>query len=784
MANKWAMTKLNDTGMNNQRASCVESRPRAVTKKPSLSFDAYYHSPDLFLPYMLKNLRHGWWTVALAAVICLSGCKKKASEAVMPKPVQADAAATTTAPSPVTKSQNLGFASHLPATTEAYFSTVNLPSHYAALKDSNYFKDVNAFMDDRVPAPAEGTAKPAKPSAVGPEAAKKKAIQDLLGDDVFIAFGKGSAKSMTALQQFSALYNEAMYHSLMAGKKLGAAPGPATAPAAKNDMIVSLLNDPVFSGRVVDLISGMEVPSVMIGMKCAKPEALLKELLHEEALAALRKKAKVSKVSTTLQGQFTLIEAAAKDSWNNEDFKKTWVAALPKEATAVIPQVDKMLAALQTKTLTMSYGSAGGYVIFTIGSTRPDLQFVTDESVSLAARPELTALNPFLGKNTMGACYVERAFLQALQPKEHLQPILRGLVGGLKESPLFAGLAKTLEPKLESLGELEHKMYAKEVTTLVGTAWWDKGLHFEMDGGVSPKGMEGDKPLKFASLVDDPNVILASDYYGNAQAAAEARAYFEGFADVIRVAAKELAKANLFGEQGPKMAEWIELEILPQITTFYGAAKAIYANGVGDEHALVIDFGGILPALPGMPPRDPKSEAKMVRFAQVNDVQDRAPFGENWTKMETSLNGIAKAFPMLAGQKLPEVDISNKSGVTCYYYPSPFDSDDLMISSAVSDKMFIIGTSRSLEEDIASKMLRAAPSTDKSAMIWRLNWAKVREALKTYSPEATAVPATDNLKAASKWLAPFGEMRGRMWIQAGRVRNSMSWEIKDTKKFD
>ena len=40
------------------------------------------------------------------------------------------------------------------------------------------------------------------------------------------------------------------------------------------------------------------------------------------------------------------------------------------------------------------------------------------------------------------------------------------------------------------------------------------------------------------------------------------------------------------------------------------------------------------------------------------------------------------------------------------------------------------------------------------------------------------------MKAATKWMEPLGDLRGRMWIESGRVRNSISWEMKDTIKFD
>ena len=720
---------------------------------------------------MRKTLRIGWCATVVAVVVLGSGCKKQ--QVAVPAAVAAGGGVKLAAegPVPVARATSLGFAVHLPASTEAYFSTLNLPAHFAAAKESNYFKDLTAFLDDRVPAPATGTAPKAE--------AKPKAFEKLLGNDFFLSLGKGAAKSIGGLQQLSALYSEFTYHSLMKGTTPGAKPGSG----GKDQMLAAILKDPEMVQRMAEALGTLELPPIMVGVRSDKPDEVLKELIPEEMLANVRKKARVSQVTTQLSGKFTMLEGTGKDLLTDE-LKKQWLALLPPESAAVLPALESAYATFQAKKYTLAYGTAGDYVIVTLGSARPDLQFITNPAVSLAARPEFSVMSPFQGKNLAAVVFTESGVLQAMQNPEPIQPMVRGLLAGLKDSPVFSGLAKTLEPKVAALGPIEHQLYAKPLTTLVGLAWWDKGLHVELDGGLSPKGLEGTKQLKFASLVGDPNVVMAMDYHGDPQAGAVLRDYVEGWADALHVAGLELAKANLFGEQGPKMATWIDLEIIPQLTDFYKASKSMFTTALGNEHAWVVDLGGHLPALPGLPAPDPKAEQKMVRLAGVDEVLDRKLIGDSWTQMETSLNGVAKAFPMLAGQKMPEVESTTKGGVTCYAYPSPFNSDDLTVCSSVGDKLFMIGTSRTLQEEIATRMLRADPSRDTPTMLWRLNWPRVREALKTFSPAAPAAPAADSMQAASKWMAPLGDMRGRLWIEAGHVRNSVFWEVKDTTKFD
>ncbi|MDB6140632.1 MAG: hypothetical protein JWO94_3704, partial [Verrucomicrobiaceae bacterium] len=716
----------------------------------------------------------------------VSGCKKEQAAAV----AGTSAAKSVTAATSVSRAAGLGFAAHLPTSTEAYFGTLNLPAHAKALKETNYFKDLSAFLDDRVPAPAAG--------AVPDAPIKPKALDKLAWNDFFISLGKGSAKSLASLQKFSAFYSELSYRALMSGSQLPKTPPPTTPPGiepekpsvgdlpgnlTKNPVFAALFADPELVKRVADALVDLELPPIMIGIHADKPDEVLKQLIPEDLLANVRKKAKVSQVTTALSGQFTLIEGTGKDVYTDE-LKKTYLALLPPEAAELLPMFESAYTTMQSKKVALAYGTVGGYVVVTIGSNRPDLDFVVEPATSLAARPEFSVMTPFQAKDLTAVMFMEGATLQAMQNPEPLQPIMRGLLAGLKQSPVFGGMAKALEPKVAALAPIEHQLHAKPLTTLVGVGWWDKGLHMEFDGGVSPKGIEGAKPLKFASLIDDPDALLAVNYHGDPQTAAIARAYMEALADVLRTAGLELAKANFFGEQGTKMASWIDLEIVPQLVSFYNASKTMYARGVGNEHAWVLDLGGHMPALPGLPPPDPKGGTKMLRVAGVDEVLDRKLISDSWTQMEAALTGMAKAFPMLGGQGLPAAETSSKSGMNFSAYALPFDSEDLLLCASVGDKVCMLGTSKSQQEDIAARLLRAAPSPDTPTALWRLSWPKVREAVKTFAPEAPAAPAADNMKAVSKWMAPLGEMRGRFWIEAGHVRNSFSWDMKDTTKFD
>jgi len=705
--------------------------------------------------------------MALAVMLSAFGCKKdlaqspgSAAEGRLPIVLSSWAA----------HAAKLGFVAHLPADTEACFGTLNLPVHTAALKQTNYFKDLTAFLDDKMPAPTASTPKMGD---------TPKLIEKLLDGDFFISMGKGAAKSIRSWQRLSSFYTEMMYRSLMAGVTPGAKPGSD----GKEQMLNALIKDPDLVKRFTAALVDVELPPLMMGVRTDKPDEVLKELLPDELLAQLKKKAKVSQVTTNLNGQFTLIEATGKALLTDE-MKRQWLDGLGAAASASQAEIGKAVDALQAKPFTLAYGTADGFLIVSLGNARPSLQFATDASTSLVSRPEFGSLAPYEGKSLLAVFFAEGGALQSMQNPEPLQPIARGLLAGLEQNPVFAALAKTLETKVAALAIIEHELHAGPMSTVIGAAWWDKGLHLEIEGGLNPKGLDSGKPLSFASLVEDPNVVLAASYHGDAQLTAALRTYFEGLADVLHLAGQGLAKAGMFGEQGPKTATWIDLEVVPQLVSFYNGSKTLYSHALGDEHAWVMDLGGRMPPLPGLAAADPRAETKMVRIVALDDVADRKLIGSSWLQMNDALNGIAKAFPMLAGEQMPKPDVSKSAGVTCYSYPSPKGSDDLLPCVSVSDEVFMVGTSKNLQQDIAARLRRAAPGTGTPIMLWRLNCQKLREALKGLSPAAPATPAGDNMKTATKWMEPLGDLRGRMWIESGRVRNSISWDMKDTIKFD
>lgn len=712
----------------------------------------------------------GLLSLALS-MACLgsSGCKKKPQAPAPAESAKPPPAPPPAAPSLLDHAAKLGFAAHLPKDTEFYFGTIHLKAHIKAIEQSAYGKELGAFIDDKVPAPSAGAPK-GKPG----EVAKK-----LWGEDVFIALAAGSGSSLKSLRDINDLYSEITYQALMAGGPLAAATSAFNLQPDK--IFQALSSDPVLLQRAAASLAGLRVPGLLVGFKVEKPGDVLKELFPEDKLNDLAAKATTT---TALGGNFRVFEFKAQ-AWITDDIEKKILADLPKpapDAPDTRALVAKALDDLQAKTVSFAFGSAGGYVILATGSTMSHLRFVTEPRESLLAKPELDFALPYMDRNLTAFVSADAGVFEGLTSDKPMHSILRGLVAGLKGSEMFGPLAARLQPKIAEMAEVESRVFHREHTPLVGVGWWDRGLHFESVGGPASRALDHTQSLRFASLLDDPAVLLGVDYHGNREWAADSRGYFEQWMGLLHLTAGELVKSGLGGPQGVQTFKLLDQRFIPQLVSFYRGSRDIYQNALGTEHAIIVDVGGKLSDLPGMAPET--STQKMIRIAGVHDVKNRALISDNWAKMQSSLTGMIAAVPIPFPLELPKVQAIEKHGITSYSYAIPFMADDLLPSVSVNDHLFIFGTSRNLAESIATRLGPAKPSPAATGLRWRLSFANMRELIRSAPAFSKSPDAEGQAKTAIRWLAPFENLTGKCWLENNRRRDSMSWEIHDVMKYD
>lgn len=666
----------------------------------------------------------------------------------------------------VAQSGKFGMAAHLPISTEFFFGTLNLKAHMAALEKTAYWKEISAFYDDKVPSPSKS------------EKSSVPEFEKMVTGDVFVAAGKGSSTAAEAWRELSDFYSEISYRSLMSGGSFAGAGGGSPIQVIAED-VASLK-------RLNSLVSALKVPPLIIGMKAENPEDLLKLLQLEEKLAELSKKGiKTTDLATSLGGKFRVMSFKVGELLT-EDVQIKMMKDVPEEwktkNQAAFDIVMKAIDDIQTKPVAIAYGTVSGHAVIAIGEDTAHLQFVETPVESLLAKPEFKNLEPYADKDLLFIAAATAAVAEASVSKRPSQPFLRGILSGLKTIDMFRDLATGLEPRISMLGEAEEKLTKRTFTDGVAVGWWSEGLHMESFGGQLGGILDAAQPLQFASLLEDPGLVFGAIYRMQPDYAADSRAYIENWVEMIHHVSRELLRLGLGGDQGAQIAAMVDEKVIPELVKLYRSSRELDQKGLGTEHAFVMDLGGTLAGLPGVAPA--AADRKMLRMAGVNAVKDRAVISAEWKRMEAALKAALAAAPVpMVGSFLNPIS-SEKNGITSYFYPIPLATEDLLPAVSVNDKLFILGTSKNLHEKIAGQLTEAKPEESASGLRYKVRFSSIRELMKTTAALAPDPDQSASVGSATQWIAPFGDLTGRSWIEGKDRRDSLSWEIHDVKKFD
>ncbi len=729
--------------------------------------------------------RQRWFVLTpLILALALAGtqCGKKEES------VSASAGDSTTAaapiapvrpPSMVDHAAKLDFAAKLPQDTEFYLGSVNLKGHLDALKGSTWWKDINAIVQDKTPAPTAGDKTLAN-------------LQKLWGDDVFLAGGQGFAASANQLRTFNHVYNEVYFKMLMSGGT--GALGTNSSQGANPMMYLQLfLNDPETLEKVANILSSFELPPVMAGFKVEKPEEILALLNDTKQLE--EKKIFVMSDLTVPSGEKFRVATIDMANLLPEADQNTALAKLPLDTPEASRKIiEKAYDDLQGKKFQLAWGAVDGHVIVACGKDMAHLKFIKDPAQSLLAKPELAWLMPHAGKNLLGLTYASAASIEALNDDQPFVPMLKGAASAMKESPMFKGLGDALEKQISDLSPLEKKVYDSEATNLVGAAWWDRGFHAEFTGGIKPKFMLPEKPLQFQSLLNQPGVVFALDYHRNREHEKAVRAWLEKLIAIGYTAAQELVKAGIAGPQGGQSFAMFELMLLPTIKSIYQADKDIDEKGLGSEIAYVLDVNGKMPQLPGVP--STAGDVKFPRLSTASDVANRAEVAKGWNTINETVSNVATLVATFTAAQQPDGQAkppfmvpdpvnSHAGDMTSWYYTGEIFNGDLNPCASISDKLLVLSTSKDAAEAFAAEVSK--PNDKKlTGAVWKFDLAAVADWIakaSTLNPAATP-EQTKDLKQGLKWIKPFHAMDGRFYQDKGEWRIDLNWEISDIVKFD
>jgi hypothetical protein len=389
--------------------------------------------------------------------------------------------------------------------------------------------------------------------------------------------------------------------------------------------------------------------------------------------------------------------------------------------------------------------------------------------------------------------------LSGLMDEQPFTPMLRGVVGAMKENPMFGSIGAVLDRQLADYTPAEAAVFKREITAQAAAIWWDRGVHLESFGGARFSAFELAKSLQYARVVDRPGVVAAFVYQRSLPFEKFQREWLEKLFGMIYTAAQELVKAGIAGPQGGQSFAMFEGLALPALKKVYAADRELSEKGLGGEAAFVIDVNGKMPSLPGIPIE--AKDMKFPRITTISEVVNRAVVAASWKKINDSISesigvlagggagsrdkaGNAAGAPT-PGLVLPDPISSEKNGVTSYFYGLPFFAGDLLPCASINDRMLLLSTSKDCAESFAGELSKpAAPGVE--GLVWKLDLSALVDwgiSAAKLAPKQTP-ENQKGMKQLQKWTKPFHAMRGRMFMESSVPRQSFTWEITDLVSFD
>lgn len=684
--------------------------------------------------------------------LLVPGCKKTA---VKTAPVAE--APIVAKPTLMSEAPRLGLAGRIAGDVEFCVTSVSLKKHGDALKSSNWWRRTVSFLEEQMPAADAG-------------------VEPLVIDDAFAAFGAGSAAAVEMLRQLSGLYDEMAYRGMVHEDVLK---GPVK-PAGAAGVLDAALRDPQVLDALILWLERFEMPPVMIGVASPEPEKVLARFSSMMLLGEWLGDAPQSRIVTP-QGEQITVNEIAMDRILTADRRRDWLAMLtqmmPKMTAETQDRVTRGMEVLAGKKWVLALGLGPQRAYLGVGKSTSEVRLATTVEDSILARPEVRALDADAVKDLgLIACW-DGGFLSAVQSKEPFQPMVRGMLAGLQEEEGLGRIARALTPLAIELAAAERAYHDTNYTNGAAVMWWEGDLRAEWAGGASAQRVKAwSRPTQFSRLLDDESVVLGVCGQGTASDAG--CAYFEAWMKLAHAAAGEWIRAGRGGEQAPTIFKIAEESVLPSVLGIYDGAKTIWQKALDADGAFVLDVGGQMPALPGLPPGG--QEVPLPRLLLVNDIKNRALIGVSWQNIETGLRQGLGMVPAPEPLKLPEAQSRRYGEAETLFYEMPTGSDELLPCVLLTESQFMIGTSRK-QQTQAADVLRQPSAEAPAGMRIKMNFAKLREFLRAFAAVRSDL---QGLKDAQKWLEPLEILDARMWSEGGLSRGALSWTMHDVRNYD
>ena len=365
--------------------------------------------------------------------------------------------------------------------------------------------------------------------------------------------------------------------------------------------------------------------------------------------------------------------------------------------------------AVEKLKVTVACAEVGDFVILAAGLGRESIVLAEVPEKSLAAAEPFEFFKEFDAGALLGTTWVSEEIVESLVDWNRTLPLLEGVEAGLKEAEKL----RRREEMLKAVGEFSVSLKAREsgtATAHLGAVLGGDGVRYETRGGWLGAGLDLASPLEFAGrfaglekkLFLQGHWKMQADYVaqGNEQVNAAMKLLRLASAEIMENLARKAEAEDGDPETAEKMARW-KRDLLKGIDDIWEGYRDHFAKAFGGEWVLAMDLEGeMIPAV-GVD-EDVVREGRIPRVALLRPVVKREALAESWEKWNRALTNlfgiVAEAFEQPI--PFPDTMTAEKDDLRTYFFPFPFASDDFLPSVSVSDELFILGSSKTLSENV------------------------------------------------------------------------------------
>ena len=594
-----------------------------------------------------------------------------------------------------------GLVSKLTQDTEIIFGLTHFEEFANEIGKSNTWKKIIELLDLQAGFDISDLAEP------------WGAAMDVIGEDAFFGFGKGTAANLNRLTKLSEEYNKISYE--VAGSQLlselGFGGNESSPEELMKDLLDQLLGDE--NGEFEKTLNELQLPAFIAGAKVG--DGMAAQLVGQ--FSAMEDQLP----PFVLTSEFDVSEGVTFRSWSvaakdvfDDNARNQMRQEIGDEKLA-----DKLEKIIDSKKVEVSFGAHGDFLIVGFGPDHSHIKFVDNEDESLMAISDFQFAKGYADKKILAYNYFSKEALSAFNSPDQFSSLTEGLTEILKSVNEEINIEKII-PLVTKLGKQLDDATRLTIDSTAGVLYREDGLKWASIGGASVPGVDTNVPLKLAPAVSKDAFLLINTAE-NLDARKNSIATFETVAQILHGAGQTAIQFQ-GDQQVAEMFEMFDGMFRPKLLKIWSIFKSKVANGLGPEGGVVVDLKGSMPKIPGLPAEFVKN-GKVPRISIFNSVKNRKHLAEAWEQLVPAINEIAAAIPgQEPGQEFQIPDTLSMDGknLTTHFIGLPFVSNDFLPSLSISDELFFLSTSKKATDELSAAIIENK-NKDMNGLVLRVN---------------------------------------------------------------